>query len=73
MLAKEMRQLKDRELYVRLDEARRELFNLRQEWYLGRLEDNNRVTAVKRSIARIQTIIRERELAGLLEAEGGTQ
>jgi len=73
MLVKELRHLKDKELYGRLEEARRELFNLHQEWYLGRLEDNNRVTAVKRSIARIQTIIRERELAGRMEAEGGTQ
>ncbi len=67
MLARELRLLTDEELRNRLNEAYRELFNLRQEWYLGRLEDNNRVTAAKREIARIQTILRERELAKRVE------
>ncbi len=67
----ELRQLTDGELRTRLDEAHRELFNLRQDWYLGSLEDNNRVTAVKRDIARIRTILRERELARMME--GGAQ
>lgn len=67
MQVKELRQLTDRELHTRLDEAHRELFNLRQDWYLGRLEDNNRVTAVKRDVARLQTVLRERELAKVME------
>lgn len=71
MQARELRRLTDEELHGRLQEAYRELFSLRQDWYLGRLEDNNRVTAVERDIARIKTIMRERELARVLE--GGTQ
>ncbi len=67
MLARELRLLTDEELRNRLDEAYRELFNLRQDWYLGRLEDNNRITAAKREVARIKTILRERELARMVE------
>ncbi|HEC34524.1 MAG TPA: 50S ribosomal protein L29, partial [Chloroflexi bacterium] len=44
MLARELRLLTDEELRTRLDEAYRELFNLRQEWHIGQLQDNNRVT-----------------------------
>lgn len=67
MLARELRLLTEEELRARLDEAYRELFSLRQDWYLGRLEDNNRVTAAKREIARIRTILRERELIRMME------
>jgi large subunit ribosomal protein L29 len=72
MLARELRLLTDAELQTRLEESQRELFNLRQDWYMGRLEDNNRVTAVKREIARVKTILRERELAEMM-VEGGAQ
>lgn len=72
MQAREIRTWTDAELRQRLDEAYRELFNLRQDWYMGRLEDNNRITAVKRDIARMRTILRERELAKLM-IEGGAQ
>ena len=71
MQAREIRQLTTEEIGLRLDEARRELFNLRQDWYLGRLQDHNRLTAVKRDIARLKTIMREREL--IEEIEGGAQ
>lgn len=71
MQVKELRQLTDRELHTRLDEAHQELFNLRQDWYLGRLEDNNRIIAVKRDVARLMTVLRERELAKAME--GGAQ
>lgn len=76
MQAREIRQLTDKEIYARLEEAYRELFNLRQEWALGRLEDHNRIRAVKRDIARIKTILRERQLAReMLKAQeqGGAQ
>jgi len=72
MQAREIRQLTDEEIQTRLDEAYRELFNLRQDWYLGRLEDHNRITAVKRDIARMKTILRERELMRMI-GEGGAQ
>ncbi|HHS96623.1 MAG TPA: 50S ribosomal protein L29 [Chloroflexi bacterium] len=74
MQAKEIRQWTDEEIRVRLEEAYRELFNLRQEWYMGRLEDHNRITAVKRDIARMKTILRERELAREMQKQqGGAQ
>lgn len=72
MQAREIRTWTDAELRKQLDEAYRELFNLRQNWYMGRLEDNSRITAVKRDIARMRTILRERELAKLM-IEGGAQ
>ena len=72
MQAREVRQLTTEEIKVRLDQAFRELFNLRQDWYLGRLEDHTRLTAVKRDIARMKTILRERELVEMMEVgEGG--
>lgn len=73
MQGSEIREMLDTEIQTRLDEAHRELFNLRQEWYMGRLEDHNRITAVKRDIARMKTILRERDLARAMELEGGLQ
>lgn len=71
MQAREIRKLTKEEIGVRLNDAQRELFNLRQDWYLGRLQDHNRLTAVKRDIARLKTIMREREM--IEEIEGGAQ
>ena len=73
MQGSEIREMLDNEILTRLDEAYRELFNLRQDWYMGRLEDHNRITAVKRDIARMKTILRERELVRVMELEGGLQ
>ncbi|MBO9369938.1 MAG: 50S ribosomal protein L29 [Chloroflexi bacterium] len=73
MRARELRLLTDAELRARLEEAYRELFVLRQDWYMNRLQDNNRITAAKRDIARIKTILRERELARIMQEAGGTR
>ncbi len=73
MRARELRLLTDAELRARLEEAYRELFVLRQDWYMNRLQDNNRITATKRDIARIKTILRERELARMMQEAGGTR
>jgi large subunit ribosomal protein L29 len=70
MQAREIRQLTTDEIMMRIEESNRELFNLRQDWYMGRLEDHNRLSAVKRDIARLKTILRERELLEEME-EGG--
>jgi large subunit ribosomal protein L29 len=51
------------DLRIRLQETRRELFNLRQQWYAGSLQDHNRLRAVRKDIARFLTVLRERELA----------
>ncbi|HHE72584.1 MAG TPA: 50S ribosomal protein L29 [Chloroflexi bacterium] len=63
MRASELRALTTEELRTRLQETRRELFNLRQQWYAGSLKDSNRMRVVRKDIARILTILRERELA----------
>ena len=55
---------------LRLHETRRELFNLRQQWYAGSLEDHNRLRVVRKDIARIMTILRERELVTELSQKG---
>lgn len=70
MQTSELRELNLDEMRLRLRETRRELFNLRQQWYAGSLEDSNRIKAVRREIARILTVLHERELAVELE-EGG--
>jgi large subunit ribosomal protein L29 len=68
MQALEIRTWTTEELQSRLEGAYRELFALRRELALGRLEDYNRITAVKRDIARMKTILRERDLiAELIE------
>ncbi|MCS7178949.1 MAG: 50S ribosomal protein L29 [Anaerolineae bacterium] len=71
MRAKELRSLTDAELRARLEDAYRELFVLRQDWFMNRLQDNNRITAAKREIARIKTILRERELARMMQEATG--
>jgi large subunit ribosomal protein L29 len=66
MQAREIRDWTTDELQERLSDAYRELFTLRREWGLGRLEDGNRLTALRRDIARMKTILRERELSAEL-------
>jgi large subunit ribosomal protein L29 len=60
--AREIRDWTTDEIELRLDEAHRELFSLRRQLDLGRLEDFNQITRAKRDIARMKTILREREL-----------
>ena len=65
MKTKDARVLETKELEHKLDESHKELFNLRFQWEAGQLVDNNRITAVRRDIARLKTILREREIAVL--------
>ena len=60
--AADLRLLADEVLAERLKEAREELFNLRFQGAPGQLENHGRLRAVRRDIARIYTILREREL-----------
>ena len=57
-----LRALEDDELVTRLREAKEELFNLRFQAATGQLESHGRLHAVRRDIARIYTVMREREL-----------
>ncbi len=58
----ELRPLSDDELVEKLREAKAELFNLRFQAATGQLESHGRLRAVRTDIARIYTIMREREL-----------
>ena len=65
----ELRELSNAELKTRLDNAREELMNYRFQQATGELTDFNQIRAIRKQIARILTILRERELAE--EMEGG--
>jgi large subunit ribosomal protein L29 len=67
----ELRELHDEELQTRLRESREELFNLKFQLATGQLDNNRRVRVVKHDIARIYTILRERELGLSVAPEGG--
>ena len=61
-LAHELDDLNDVDLETRLREAKEELFNLRFQAATGQLESHGRLNAVRKDIARIYTVMREREL-----------
>jgi large subunit ribosomal protein L29 len=69
--AQELDELNDVDLETRLREAKEELFNLRFQSATGQLESHGRLRTVKKDIARIYTVVREREL-GIRTAPGGT-
>ena len=60
--AEELRQLSTDELTQKLRDSKEELFNLRFQAATGQLESHGRLGAVRKEIARIYTVIREREL-----------
>jgi large subunit ribosomal protein L29 len=70
--AHELDELNDVDLETRLREAKEELFNLRFQAATGQLESHGRLRTVKKDIARIYTVVREREL-GIRTAPGGTK
>lgn len=61
--ASELRNLSEPEVARRLDEAHQELFNLRFQYSTGQLKNTSRLSEVKHEIARLRTMLRERELA----------
>jgi large subunit ribosomal protein L29 len=60
--ASELRELTDDELVLRLRESKEELFNLRFQMATGQLDNNRRLSTVRHDIARVYTVMREREL-----------
>ena len=64
----ELRGASDDELLSRLREAKQELFNLRFQVATGQLDNNKRLKTVRHDIARIYTVMRERELGITYEA-----
>lgn len=67
--AADLRSLADDVLVTKLREAKEELFNLRFQGATGQLENHGRLKAVRRDIARLYTVIHEREL-GITPVEG---
>jgi large subunit ribosomal protein L29 len=64
-----MRELSDEDLDVRLRDTRKELFNLRFQHATGQLDDPHKLSSTRREIARLLTMINERDLDR--EASGG--
>ena len=60
--ATELRELSDESLVEKLREAKAELFNLRVQSATGQLDNHGRLQVIRKDIARIYTIMREREL-----------
>jgi large subunit ribosomal protein L29 len=60
--AKELAELTDVELEHRLGEAKEELFNLRFQLATGQLDNTTRLKELRREVARVATVLREREL-----------
>jgi large subunit ribosomal protein L29 len=71
MRVEEIRPMMTEDIRHKLDQTYEELFNLRFQFMMGQLEDHNRLIALRRDIARMKTILRERELAAQMEMEGG--
>jgi large subunit ribosomal protein L29 len=70
--AGELRELTDDELTDKLRESKEELFNLRFQSATGQLSNNRRLRVVRGEIARIYTVLREREL-GLAAGPAGEE
>ena len=68
--AHELDEMNDVDLETRQRESKEELFNLRFQAATGQLESHGRLRSVKKDIARIYTVVREREL-GIRVAPGG--
>jgi large subunit ribosomal protein L29 len=70
-LTRELRECETDELEQRLVDARQELFNLRFQHVTGQLDNSARLGQIRRQVARLHTLLREREIeaAEALEAE----
>ena len=67
----ELREADESELETRLAEAKQEMFNLRFQIVTGQLDNSARLRTVRRDIARILTILREKEIEAAEAAEAG--
>ena len=67
MKADEIRELADDQIRAKIDETREELMNLRFQQSTGELLDTSRLRVSKRNLARLETILHERELKAAVE------
>jgi large subunit ribosomal protein L29 len=63
MTNQEIRNLSNDEIIAKIDEAKEELFNLKFSQATGNLEKPSRINELRKQVARMKTILRERELA----------
>ena len=63
-VVKELRTLSDEELNSRITEAKKELFDLRLKQSTGSLEKPSRIRELRKNVARMKTILKEREIGG---------
>lgn len=68
MKSSELREMTTAELETKLQSLKEELFNLRFQLAINQLENPMRISAVKKDIARVQTIIRQNELSEKADA-----
>ena len=64
MEANEVRKMSGEELQTKLQDLKKDLFNLRLQHATNQLDNPIRIAEVKKDIARVKTIIREQQLAG---------
>jgi large subunit ribosomal protein L29 len=69
--SKELRGLEDGELENKLEETKQELFNLRFALVTGQLDNSARISEVRKDVARIKTLLREREIEAAEAAAKG--
>jgi large subunit ribosomal protein L29 len=72
-LAAELRELPDEELVTRMEAGKEELFNLRFQLATGQLDNPARMKQVRHDVARIATVLREREIEQELDAIVGEE
>jgi len=71
--AAELRELPEDELLARIEAAKEELFNLRFQLATGQLDNTARLKEVRHDVARIATVLREREIEQELDALAGEE
>ena len=64
MKAKEIREMSAAELETKIAELKKDLFNLRLQHATNQLDNTHKISEVKRDIARVNTVLRELQLAG---------
>ena len=69
LTSKELRGLEDERLVDELRKAKEELFNLRFQSATGQLDNSARIGDIRREVARINTLLREREIAAAEQQE----
>ena len=64
MKIKELRELSNKEIESKIIEAKKELFNLRMKQSTGTLEKPHKINELRKDVARMKTILKEREMDG---------